>query len=144
MARIKPQALLIQSKRKKGPTRISATTILFCNLIVLLVVLSLIATYRHWLQRAREQTGSGLSTSEHVTDVVDSNKYDLPGFAVLNTSKGYITIELFKDGSPQTVDKFLDLWGEDVVQEIEEVDTDEHYRPKSPVGIIDVTLKQET
>ncbi|OMO53546.1 hypothetical protein CCACVL1_28579 [Corchorus capsularis] len=234
MARIKPQALLIQSKRKKGPTRISATTILSCNLIVLLLVLSLIATYRHWLQRAREQTGSGLSTSEHVKDVVDSNKYDLPGFAVLNTSKGYITIELFKDASPETVDKFLDLcqkgyfkgmpfhhviknyvilgghspgtesiedWtskvklhsqlttspkheafmlgttkvkedskafelfittapvpvlndklfvfgrvirGEDVVQEIEEVDTDEHYRPKSPVGIIDVTLKQET
>lgn len=29
-----------------------------------------------------------------------------------------------------------------VVQEIEEVDTDEHYRPKSPIGIISVTLKQ--
>jgi peptidylprolyl isomerase domain and WD repeat-containing protein 1 len=28
-------------------------------------------------------------------------------------------------------------------QEIEEVDTDEHYRPKSPVGIIGVTLKRE-
>ncbi|THU66836.1 hypothetical protein C4D60_Mb05t18400 [Musa balbisiana] len=27
--------------------------------------------------------------------------------------------------------------------EIEEVDTDEHYRPKSPVGIIDIALKQE-
>ncbi|GKD38259.1 peptidyl-prolyl cis-trans isomerase CYP21-4, partial [Tanacetum coccineum] len=32
--------------------------------------------------------------------------------------------------------------GEDIVQEIEEVDTDEHYRPKSRIGIIDVTLKQ--
>lgn len=31
--------------------------------------------------------------------------------------------------------------GEDVVQEIEEVDTDEHYQPKSHVGIINVTLK---
>ncbi|CAH1435372.1 unnamed protein product [Lactuca virosa] len=31
--------------------------------------------------------------------------------------------------------------GEDIVQEIEEVDTDEHYRPKSRIGIIDVTLK---
>lgn len=28
-------------------------------------------------------------------------------------------------------------------QEIEEVDTDEHYRPKSPVGITSVTLKRE-
>ncbi|GMP41644.1 hypothetical protein CsSME_00011672 [Camellia sinensis var. sinensis] len=33
--------------------------------------------------------------------------------------------------------------GEDVVQEIEEVDTDEHYRPKSPIGIINVTLKEK-
>ncbi|XWS76665.1 hypothetical protein CRYUN_Cryun01aG0196900 [Craigia yunnanensis] len=32
--------------------------------------------------------------------------------------------------------------GEDVVQEIEEVDTDEHYRPKSSIGIRRVTLKQ--
>ena len=29
------------------------------------------------------------------------------------------------------------------IQEIEEVDTDEHYMPKSPVGIIDVMLQQE-
>lgn len=28
-------------------------------------------------------------------------------------------------------------------QEIEEVDTDEHYEPKHNVGIIDVTLKRE-
>lgn len=27
-------------------------------------------------------------------------------------------------------------------QEIEEADTDEHYRPKAPIGITDVTLKQ--
>ncbi|CAA7402179.1 unnamed protein product [Spirodela intermedia] len=32
---------------------------------------------------------------------------------------------------------------EDVVQEIEEVDTDEHYRPKSTIGIKDISLKQE-
>ncbi|XVF62451.1 hypothetical protein PTKIN_Ptkin09bG0009000 [Pterospermum kingtungense] len=233
MARIKPQALLIQSKKKKGPTRISVTTILFCGLIVLLILLSLIATYRNYSRRSRVQTGTGLSSFEHVDEVLDSNKYDLPGYAVLNTSKGCITIELFKDGSPETVDRFLDLcqkghfkgmpfqhviknyvilgghsqglvgiedWtskgklrsrlstspkheafmlgttkvkedskafqlfittapipdlndklyvfgrvikGEDVVQEIEEVDTDEHYRPKSPVGIIDVMLQQE-
>lgn len=233
MARIKPQALLIQSKKKKGPTRISVTTILFCSLIFLLILLPLIVTYRNWSRRSSEQTGTELSSFEQVDEILDSNKYDLPGYAVLNTSKGYITIELFKDGSPETVDKFLDLcqkghfkgmpfhhviknyvilgghsqglggiedWtskgklrsrlntslkheafmlgttkvkedskgfqlfittapipdlndklfvfgrvikGEDVVQEIEEVDTDEHYRPKSPVGITDVTLQQE-
>lgn len=30
------------------------------------------------------------------------------------------------------------------IQEIEEVDTDEHYRPKARIGIINVTLKRET
>lgn len=234
MARIKPQALLIQSKKKKGSTRISVTTILFCSLIVLLILLSLITTYKHWSQsRSRGETRTGLSNFENVDEIADSKKYDLPGYAVLNTSKGNITIELFKDGSPEIVDKFLDLcqkghfkgmpfhhviknyvilgghsqdsggiedWtskrkfhrqlptspkheafmlgatkikedskafqlfittapipdsndklymfgrvikGVDGVQEIEEVDTDTHYRPKSPVGIINVILQQE-
>lgn len=51
MGRIKPQTLLLQSKKKKGPTRISGTTILTCNLVVGLIVLSLVATYRHWSNR---------------------------------------------------------------------------------------------
>jgi len=33
--------------------------------------------------------------------------------------------------------------GQDVVQEIEEVDTDEHFQPKSPIIINDVQLKDE-
>lgn len=33
--------------------------------------------------------------------------------------------------------------GEDIVQEIEEVDTDEHYQPKTPIGIMNIVLKQE-
>uniref|UniRef100_A0A2C9UBP6 PPIase cyclophilin-type domain-containing protein n=1 Tax=Manihot esculenta TaxID=3983 RepID=A0A2C9UBP6_MANES len=183
MARIKPQALLVQSK-KKGPTCISATTII-------------------------DASGS----------FTDSKKYHLPGYAVLNTSNDYMTVELYKDCSRGIVDKFLDscqkcyfkgmpfhhvikhyviqggggdsqglgaaedwttkvklrsrldtiqprieifmttapipdlsdkhivfgrvIKGEDVAQEIEEVDTDEHYRPKSPIGIINVTLKRE-
>lgn len=231
MARIKPQALLIQSKRKKGPTRISAKTIIMCNLIAVLIVLCLVAMYRHWSHshRSNEQIGNELPTVEDDAYTI-SKKFDLPGHAVLNTSKGHIIVELFKDGSPETVDKFIDLcqkgyfkgmsfhhviknyviqaghskdlaaaddWtsrgkirsqlrtspkheafmigtvkskdskgfelyittapipdlndklivfgrvvkGEDVVQEIEEVDTDEHYQPKSDVGIINVTLK---
>ncbi|XP_038991585.1 peptidyl-prolyl cis-trans isomerase CYP21-4-like isoform X2 [Hibiscus syriacus] len=109
MARIKPQALLIQSKMQKRSTRIGFVTILFSSLLVLLMLSSLIATSRHWSQRSRDQIGTGLSNFEHVDEIADSKKYDLPGYAVLNTSKGYITIELFKDGSPETVDKFLDL-----------------------------------
>lgn len=30
-----------------------------------------------------------------------------------------------------------------LLQEIEEVDTDEHYTPKITIGILDVTLKQK-
>ncbi|XP_010940687.2 peptidyl-prolyl cis-trans isomerase CYP21-4 [Elaeis guineensis] len=236
MARIKPQALLQQSKRKKGPTRISLTTIITCNLIVILIVLSLYATYKHWYQRSSYQVGVGLPNFEVVKrskTFGESKKHDLPSYAILNTAKGSITMELYRDASPDIVGKFVELcqngyfkgmpfhhviknyviqggdsqrlgtvedWilkgkslgqlpispkheafmigttsadpadkgfelfittapipdlndklalfgrvvkGEDVVQEIEEVDTDEHYRPKSPVGIIDVTLKQE-
>lgn len=51
MARIKPQALLQQSKRKKGPSRISAASIIFYALILVLVGFFLLATYRHWSNR---------------------------------------------------------------------------------------------
>lgn len=39
---------------------------------------------------------------------------------------------------------FYVLTGEIIlIQEIEEVDTDEHYQPKSPIGIISIILKQK-
>jgi len=233
MARIKPQALLQQSKKKKGPARISVTTIILCNLIVVLIVFFVFATYRHWSQRSRLQTESRLSVSEDEDAFVDSKKSDVPGYAVLNTAKGDITVELYKESSPEVVDEFIDLcqkghfkgmpfnrvikhfviqagdskkvgaaedWtlrgkhynhldtsmkheafmvgtskgkrddrgfelfittapipdlseklivfgrvikGEEVVQEIEEVDTDENYQPKANIGIIKVSLKQK-
>ncbi|XP_028548335.1 peptidyl-prolyl cis-trans isomerase CYP21-4 isoform X1 [Dendrobium catenatum] len=237
MARIKPQALLIQSKKKKAPTRVSLTTIITCNLLVILVVLSLYATYNHWYKRSINKLDTELINSEHSNDTGERKKFDLPGYAVMETSKGSITVELHKDSSPEVVDKFLDLcqkgyfkgmrfhrvikhfviqggdphnlgaaeeWtlhrksdgqletrfdafpkheafmlgtskakanakgfeifittapipnlndklnvfgrvikGEDVVQEIEEVDTDEQYQPKSIIEIINITLKQE-
>lgn len=52
MARIKPQTLLQQSKKKKGPSRISLTTIVTCSLIVALFVFFLHTTYRHWSNRS--------------------------------------------------------------------------------------------
>ncbi|KAI4378965.1 hypothetical protein MLD38_016379 [Melastoma candidum] len=233
MARIKPQTLLLQSKKKKGPSHVSISTIIvYCLLVGVLAVL-LLTSYRHWSKRSTGQTGAGSSNFEDVDATQDSKKYDLPGYAILNTPKGYITVELFKDAAPEIVDKFLDLcqkghfkgmpfhhvikhyviqggdteglgaaedWiskeklrtklitspkheaftlgttkskqddkkfgffittapipdlndrlilfgrvvkGQDVVQEIEEVDTDERYQPKSSIGIIDVTLKKE-
>ncbi|KAG4919353.1 hypothetical protein JHK85_057634 [Glycine max] len=232
MARIKPQALLQQSKRKKGPSRISAVTVIFYFLILALVGFFLFASYRHWSSRSRLQSEDHLSVSEGENTFVDSKKSELPGYAVLNTSKGSIIIELYKESAPEVVDEFIDLcqkghfkgmlfhkvikhyviqagdnqgsgatedWnlrgkqhtitrfsysstfmlgtskgkhnnkgfdlfittapipdlnekiivfgqvikGEDVVQEIEEVDTDEHYKPKVSIGILDVTLKQK-
>ncbi|XP_022770799.1 peptidyl-prolyl cis-trans isomerase CYP21-4-like isoform X2 [Durio zibethinus] len=232
MARIKPQALLQQSKKKKGPARISVTTIILSSLIVVVTVFFLYATYRHWSQRSRIQIGNKQSVFEGDNSYMNSKKSDLRGYAILDTAKGLITVELFKDSSPEVVDQFLDLchrgqfngmlfrhvvkhyviqagdndklgaaedWnlkgnhysqldtslkhevfmlgtskakhdnegfelfittapipdlneklivfgkvvkGEDVVQEIEEVDTDEHYRPKSSIAINRVTLKQ--
>ncbi|XVF80689.1 hypothetical protein PTKIN_Ptkin15bG0095000 [Pterospermum kingtungense] len=232
MARIKPQALLQQSKKKKGPSRISVTTIILSSLIVVLTLFFLYSTYRHWSQRSRIQIENKQSVFEGDESFVNSKKSDLPGYAVLDTAKGFITVELFKDSSPEVVGKFLDFcrrgqfngmlfrhvikhyviqagnrdkqgaaedWtlkgkhysqldtslkheafmlgtskakhengefelfittapipdlneklivfgkvvkGEDVVQEIEEVDTDEHYRPKSSIAIRSVTLKQ--
>lgn len=236
MARIKPQALLQQSKKKKGPSRISGVTILLCGLIVLLSVFFLNSTYRHWSLRSKIQAETGKSSDFEVEidqPFVESKKSDIPGYAVINTSKGFITVEIFKDGTFEVVDKFVDLcekghfkgmrfrhvikhyviqaadsdslgsaedWtlkgkqysqldtslkheafmlgtskakhddkgfelfittapipdlteklivfgrvikGEDVVQEIEEADTDEYYQPKAKISIIDVTLKQE-
>lgn len=231
MARIKPQALLQQSKKRKGPSHISATTIVLYGLIVLVMVFFLFATYRHWTQRSRIHTEDRLQILESEDAFVGSKKSDVPRYAIFNTSKGLITVELYKEGSPEVVDEFIDAcqtghfkgmpfhrviknfviqggdfekhgvtedWtsrekhynqldtslkheafmlgtskgkhdkegfdlfittapipdlneklnvfgrvikGEDVVQEIEEVDTDEHYRPKSSIGINSVTLK---
>ncbi|XP_030947119.1 peptidyl-prolyl cis-trans isomerase CYP21-4-like isoform X1 [Quercus lobata] len=234
MARIKPQALLQQSKKKKGPARMSLTTIILFSLIVVLIVFFLFSTYRHWTHRSRLQSGNGLFISEGENEFGDPKKSDVPGYAVLNTSKGHIAVELYKESSPEVVDEFIDLcqkghfngmpfnhvikhtliqagknqefgasedWtsrgkhysqldssslkheafmlgtskgkrdnkgfelfittapipnlnekvivfgrvikGEDVVQEIEEVDTDENYEPKSSIGIINVSLRQK-
>ncbi|KAK8588188.1 hypothetical protein V6N13_087133 [Hibiscus sabdariffa] len=187
---------------------------------------------RHWTQRSRMHIKNKQSVIEGDNSFMDSKKSDLPGYAILDTTKGSITVELFKDSAPEVVDQFLDLcqrgrfsgmlfrhvikhyviqagdsdklgavedWtlkgkqysqldtslkheafmlgtskakpddkafelfittapipdlneklivfgkvtkGEDIVQEIEEVDTDEHYRPKSSIEIRSVTLKQ--
>ncbi|KAI7985670.1 Protein EMSY-LIKE 3 [Camellia lanceoleosa] len=42
--------------------------------------------------------------------IADVKKSDVPRYAVLKTSKGLITVELYKEGSPEVVDEFIDLW----------------------------------
>ncbi|CAN1144420.1 Peptidyl-prolyl cis-trans isomerase CYP21-4, partial [Linum perenne] len=173
---------------------------------------------------------SNTEDGRKLTEVTNS---DIPGYVILTTSKGPVTVELFKDSSPEIVDKFVHLcqkgrfkgmqfhrvikhyiiqagntdnlgntedWtvkgkhnaqldaslkheafmvgtskekhdnkgfdlfittapipdlsdklvvfgrvvkGEDVVQEIEDVDTDEHHQPKSQMGITDIALRQK-
>ncbi|CAN1144419.1 Peptidyl-prolyl cis-trans isomerase CYP21-4 [Linum perenne] len=229
MARIKPQALLQQSKKKKAPSRISATTIIVCSLIAVLALFFLYSTYKHRSIRSNIQD-SNTEDGRKLTEVTNS---DIPGYVILTTSKGPVTVELFKDSSPEIVDKFVHLcqkgrfkgmqfhrvikhyiiqagntdnlgntedWtvkgkhnaqldaslkheafmvgtskekhdnkgfdlfittapipdlsdklvvfgrvvkGEDVVQEIEDVDTDEHHQPKSQMGITDIALRQK-
>ncbi|KAL9347982.1 hypothetical protein Peur_059348 [Populus x canadensis] len=51
MGRIKPQALLKQSKKKKAPSRISVATILLCCFIFILAVFFLCSTYKNWSLR---------------------------------------------------------------------------------------------
>ncbi|KAI5013620.1 peptidyl-prolyl cis-trans isomerase CYP21-4 [Hordeum vulgare subsp. vulgare] len=232
MARIKPKQLLIQSKTKKGPSRISYSSIITWNLIVVLVVLSLYATYRHWHHTPAFEAQMDLPRAENVEISEDSTKISTPRYAIMDTLRGSITIEISKDASAGVVDRFINLckidyfkgmpfrhviknfliqggdfdlngaaqeWilkakasgenslspkheafmigttrspnnkgfdlfittapipdlsdkiilfgrvikGEDIVQEIEEIDTDEHYQPKTPIGIINIMLIQE-
>ncbi|KAJ6845294.1 peptidyl-prolyl cis-trans isomerase CYP21-4-like isoform X1 [Iris pallida] len=233
MARIKPQALLQQSKKKKTPSRISVTTIITFTLIVILIALSLYAAYQYWYPRQINDLHTNLNNFEQAAMFEEPKKASRPSYAVLDTSKGSVTLEIYKDAFPEVVDKFINLcqngyfkgvlfhhvvknyailggakqtqgtaedWtlkeqsqshlaispkheafmlgtkttkedsegfellittapipdqngklilfgrvikGEDVVQEIEEVETDENYQPKVPVEINDVTVKQD-
>lgn len=236
MARIKPQALLQQSKKKKAPSKISATTILLFSFIVFMVFFFIFSAYRHFSHRsAISEEQLRLGGRKGLSDLKNSDlkNTDVPKYAIIHTSKGIIGVELFKDGSPEIVDEFIELcqkghfkgmqfhrvikhyviqagdvhsigpaeeWtlkgkhynqldrsvkheafmlgtskvkhdkkgfelyittapipdlnekitvfgrvikGEEVVQEIEEVDTDDHYVPKSAIGIVDVTLEQK-
>ncbi|KAG9145533.1 hypothetical protein Leryth_022045 [Lithospermum erythrorhizon] len=234
MARIKPRALLIQSKTKKGPSQLSVATIVIYSLVLVAMLFFLYASYMYWSRRSMIQMEDKFSSMENNVFISDPKISEVPKYAVIKTLKGSITVELHKEGSSlEVVADFIDSckkghfkgmlfnrviknfviqggaiekagatedWttrgkqygqlgtslkheafmlgtskakhkngefdifittapipdlnekinvfgrvinGEDVVQEIEEVDTDDHYRPKTPIGIIDVALKQE-
>ncbi|KAH0723243.1 hypothetical protein KY289_006287 [Solanum tuberosum] len=53
MARIKPQALLLQSKKKKAPSGVSVPTIIVYILIVAVMVFSLFSTYKYWASKIK-------------------------------------------------------------------------------------------
>ncbi|CAH8337867.1 unnamed protein product [Eruca vesicaria subsp. sativa] len=229
MAKIKPQALLQQSKKKKGPSPISIINIIIYTLALLLVVFVLFSAYKRWTLRSEiPTTHNGRSVIEDAA-FPGMKSTNVPRYAV-NTGKGSVTIELFKDTAPNVVNQFIHLcqdgyfkgfllsrvvkhsviqagdsaefdaikdWalhrknlgtslkqeefmvatpkvkneqggfeffivsghttdlnekltvfgrvakGQDVVQEIEEVETDEQYQPKAPIEIMSVIFLQD-
>lgn len=236
MGRIKPQALLLQSKKKKGPARIGISTIIATSSVLMLLLLSVVIVHRHRAKSDQDNASSRFDLFE------GRGRFELgrgqkigkaPRYAVLNTTKGLISVQLSLQGALKTVEEFAkrsqegyynglsfhkvikhfmiqggdherawtrEDWteggrlndeleasmkhepfmlatskphrdsdgfelfitttaiphlddkllvfgrvvrGEEVVQEIEEVDTDEHFRPKSPVLINSINLLDE-
>ncbi|KAH9609110.1 hypothetical protein KSS87_004476 [Heliosperma pusillum] len=106
MPKIKPQALLVQSKKKKVPSRISPTTIIFFCLIVFMLLYFIFSTYSHFSNRSVSQTEQIYMGRK---DLSDSKNPVVPNYATLHTSKGLIVVELLKDASPEVVDKFIEF-----------------------------------
>ncbi|KAH0890097.1 hypothetical protein HID58_052526 [Brassica napus] len=109
MAKIKPQALLQQSKKKKGPAPISITSIVIYTLAVLLVVFVLFSAYKRWTLRSEIPTHNGRSLLQDPAFPGVKKNTNLPWFATLDTGKGSVSIELFKDAAPNVVDEFINL-----------------------------------
>uniref|UniRef100_J3KYD6 Uncharacterized protein n=1 Tax=Oryza brachyantha TaxID=4533 RepID=J3KYD6_ORYBR len=57
MAKIKPKTLLAQSKQKKGPTQIGATTIITYIVLGALVVSSVYYALKYWQNRGPAAEG---------------------------------------------------------------------------------------
>eukprot|EP00250_Pteridium_aquilinum_P034344 c7450_g1_i1 orf=139-852(+) len=236
MGRIKPQALLLQSKKKKVPARIAIPTMIAASAVIALLMLSFLILHRHRTKREQDHTNSQFEFEGKGNFDFGRRGQSLtktPRYAVLNTTKGAISVQLSLQGALKTVEQFVkysqsgyyngltfhrvikhymiqggdaeragarEEWtqgghlndeleaslkhepfmlatskrnsdtsgfelyitttaiphlddkllvfgrvvrGEDVVQEIEEVDTDEHFRPKSSVLINDITFHDE-
>jgi hypothetical protein len=60
MAKLKPKALLAQSKVKKGPSQISVITIFTYLVLGVVVVSSVYAAYKYWVGKGPEVTAAGV------------------------------------------------------------------------------------
>eukprot|EP00252_Welwitschia_mirabilis_P013105 TRINITY_DN2896_c0_g2_i3.p1 TRINITY_DN2896_c0_g2~~TRINITY_DN2896_c0_g2_i3.p1 ORF type:complete len:168 (-),score=25.85 TRINITY_DN2896_c0_g2_i3:389-892(-) len=108
MGRIKPQALLQQSKRKKGVASSRVPVIVICNLVILIIMLSLLAMYRLRNNRASNSLIGGLKNNEEIGIFEDIQRTGSPVHAILNTTRGMLTIELFTKSTAGTVSQFLE------------------------------------
>ncbi|PHT34138.1 hypothetical protein CQW23_25938 [Capsicum baccatum] len=59
----------------------------------------------NWSQRSIVQTQDGISTSK----AIEQKKSAIPNYALISTSKDLIPVELYRDDSPEIVEKFIDF-----------------------------------
>jgi peptidylprolyl isomerase domain and WD repeat-containing protein 1 len=112
---MKPAALLQHSKKKKGPARLSAGTIVMVGVVVILLMMSVIAMHRYKSGGNIDRTAIQENVGVVDVKVVDENSDDktgldgsvFPRYATLNTTKGFITLELFGKQTPLTVENFI-------------------------------------
>jgi cyclophilin family peptidyl-prolyl cis-trans isomerase len=101
MGKIKPAALLRQSKTKKGPARPSIAAIAACNLVLVLVLLSIA-----FVSRQKGKHPKPVQDDTFALDEMGPAQY-----ALLNTSKGLITLQLYRQAVPKAVNTFLSRSG---------------------------------
>ncbi|ONM56860.1 Peptidyl-prolyl cis-trans isomerase CYP21-4 [Zea mays] len=92
---------------------------------------------QEWITKAKASGKNDLSPKHEAFMIGTAKNPNTKGFDL------FITTAPIPDLNDKLVVFGRVIKGEDIVQEIEEVDTDEHYQPKAAIGIIDIVLKQE-
>lgn len=92
---------------------------------------------QEWIMKAKASGKNDLSPKHEAFMIGTSKNPNSKGFDL------FITTAPIPDLNDKLVVFGRVIKGEDIVQEIEEVDTDEHYQPKAAIGIMNIMLKQE-
>jgi len=92
---------------------------------------------QEWITKAKASGKNDLSPKHEAFMIGTAKNPNNKGFDL------FITTAPIPDLNDKLVVFGRVIKGEDIVQEIEEVDTDEHYQPKTPIGIMNIILKQE-
>uniref|UniRef100_A0A8I6XG86 Peptidyl-prolyl cis-trans isomerase n=3 Tax=Hordeum vulgare subsp. vulgare TaxID=112509 RepID=A0A8I6XG86_HORVV len=92
---------------------------------------------QEWILKAKASGENSLSPKHEAFMIGTTRSPNNKGFDL------FITTAPIPDLSDKIILFGRVIKGEDIVQEIEEIDTDEHYQPKTPIGIINIMLIQE-